>query len=209
MSWLPDSASFHEQVQACFVAYRGRGLALSEKDLVLVDRWADAQVPVEVVARGIKKAVEALGWDQPEHERVRGLSACRRHVDAEIEKYLKQTAGRGDADAPVESFLAVRHKKLLGALRKLAKDQPALGAAAARLGALPEPTDFDQAERHETLVLVMLLRAAPFAQRLECLQKARAFVQKSQPMTSAARHEALRFHLAAQARSALSLPPFW
>lgn len=211
MSWLPDSASFHEQVQACFVAFRGRGVALSEQDLVLVDGWAEAQVPVEVVVRGIKKAVEALGWDQPQTERVRGLRACRRHVDAEIAKYLKQSAGRtADGDAPAESFLVTRHKKLVAALRKVAKDQPALAPCTERLTArLREPADFDDAERHEALVLFALLRASAFSVRRECLLRARSFVQKSQLMTSHARHEALRFHRAAQARAALSLPSFW
>ncbi len=211
MSWLPDSASFHEQVQACFVAYRGRGVALSEKDLVLVDGWAEAHVPVEVVARGIKKAVEALGWDQLETERVRGLSACRRHVDAEIAKYLRQAAGKTEeASAPTESFLVARHAKLLAVLRKLARERPTLSACAVRLErTLAEPADFDAGERNEALVLFALLRASPFGLRRECLQRARAFVQKHQFMTSQARREALRFHRAALARTTLSLPSFW
>ncbi|MBL9038439.1 MAG: hypothetical protein JNG84_07995, partial [Archangium sp.] len=63
MSLLPDSASFHERVQDCFVAYRGRGVSLSPADYDLVEAWAATEVPFEVVARGIRKAAEAALWD--------------------------------------------------------------------------------------------------------------------------------------------------
>ena len=41
MSLLPDSATFHERVQDCFVAYRGHGVSLSAVDLEILDAWAE------------------------------------------------------------------------------------------------------------------------------------------------------------------------
>ena len=63
MSLLPEAASFHELVQDCFLAFRGAGLMLSPLDAELIDAWAADGVPVEVVARGIRRAAEAALFD--------------------------------------------------------------------------------------------------------------------------------------------------
>jgi hypothetical protein len=117
MSLLPDSATFHERVQALFVTYRGRGVSLSPEDMELVDRWADAEVPFEVVARGIRLAAEKALWDAPEGTgQLRFLRACRRTVDAELAKYQKRAAGK--TEAPEASLLETRHHKLVLLVRR-------------------------------------------------------------------------------------------
>jgi len=213
MSLLPDSASFHERVQDCFVSYRARGLSLSPKDVELVEAWASTGVPFEVVARGIRKAADAALWDAPQGEAVlRSLGACRRHVDAEIAKYLKRSAGRTEAPeaAPEEAFHLARHKKLRAALKKLAKEQPGLAAPVSGwLGRLPPPADFDAANRQEELVWALLARALPFPSRLPLLRQALGLVQKAGAMSAQARRESLRFHRAALVRHELSVPAFW
>src|SRR5689334_3401938 len=87
MSLLPESASFEEMVQDCFLAHRGAGLMLSPLDVELVMAWGDDGVPFEVVARGIRKAAEKALWDaRPGEPALRSLRACRRDVEAEIKK---------------------------------------------------------------------------------------------------------------------------
>lgn len=212
MSLLPNDASFHERVQDCFATYRGRGLALSAADLDLVDAWADADVPFDVVARGIRKAAEAALFDAPEGGgRLRSLRACRRAVDAEIARYLKRSVGRGAApDAPPQTpFLLARHQKLRGTLQKLARDEPSVADAVARLAALPAPTDFQTSERQESLVLATLLRALPGPERLAVLREASRLVADVAPTSPAARRDSLRFHRGALVRRRLALPAFW
>jgi hypothetical protein len=201
MSLLPDDATFHERVQALFVTYRGRGVSLSPEDVELVDRWAEAQVPFEVVARGVRLAAEKALWDAPEGEgQLRFLRACRRAVDAEQAKYLKRTAGR--TEAPEASWLTARHRKLVAVVRRLAKERPAL----ARLS-LPAVAHPDAQSRQEHLVLAAVVRTLPFAERLALVREARALA--SRLATVEARRSAARFHRDALVKRRLDLPPLW
>jgi hypothetical protein len=207
MSLLPDSATFHERVQDCFVAYRGHGVSLSAVDLDILDAWAEAEVPFEVVARGLRKAAEAALWDAAEGEgRLRSLRACRRQVDAEIGKYVSRTAGRTTEASPedAEPFHVTRHKKLVAAIKKATK--PGVPAWVARL---PVPEDFAGGDRQELLAFNLLLRALPFPKRTSLLREARLLVEKVSAMSAATKRESLRFHRAALVRQAWAMPALW
>lgn len=211
MSLLPDSATFHEQVEACFVAYRGRGVSLSANDVQLVDAWAAAEVPVEVVARGLRKAAEAALWDAVEGEgQLRTLRAARRHVEAEMAKYLKRSAGStATTEAPTEPYAVTRHRKLGLVLKRLARQHPALASTAAWVAAQPPPADFQAGNRLEELALVRLLRALSFTERTSLLREARRLVENAPSMSAGARRESLRFHRAALVRHRWDVPAFW
>jgi hypothetical protein len=210
MSLLPHDASFHERVQDLFAAFRGVGVSLSGIDVELVEEWANAGAPFEVVARGIRRAAETAWMDAPEDERgLRSLKACRQAVKRELEKYARASAGRtedGDVPAPLH---VVRHRKLVAALRKIAREVPSLAATVERLLALEHPADFDEAQWHQDLAHAALLRALPFLERIDLLHHARQLVQKAPPMSARARQESRRLHRAALLRRALSLPAFW
>lgn len=214
MSLLPDDATFHEQVQECFVAYRGRGVSLSGADLEVLDAWAEAGVPVEIVARGIRKAAEAALWDAPEGDgQLRSLRACKRAVDAEIAKYLKRAAGKTEpakSAEPEVPFHLARHQRLRAALKKIVKTHGAIAPAIEKLiSALREPDDFDAANRQEELALAVLTRALPYEERHALLREAARLVEKAQAASRSARRESLRFHRAALVRHRLGLPAFW
>lgn len=204
MSLLPDDATFHERVQDLFTAYRGRGLALSADDVELVQGWADAQVPFEVVARGIRVAAERAVFDAPDGEgNLRFLRACRKTVEAELTKYLKRAAGKTGAGEAEEALHLTRHKKLKTIVKKLGERWPRLTALT-----LARPHDFAASERQEHLVIAACLRALPFSDRLALLREAR-LLRGDQKTSVAARRESLRFHRAALARHRLDLPSFW
>lgn len=207
MSLLPDSATFHERVQALFVVFRGHGVSLSSADLELLDGWAEAEVPFEVVARGIRKAAEAALWDAAAGEgQLRSLKACRRAVDTEISRWVATSAGR-TADATgeaAEPFHLTRHKKLVAAIKKATKPR-----ALAWLERLPAPTDFGDADRQEALALLLLVRALPFDRRSALLREAHRLVEKAGAMSAATRRESLRFHRTALARQAWAMPALW
>lgn len=207
MSLLPDTATFHERVQDCFVAYRGHGVSLSAVDLEILDAWAAADVPFEVIARGLRKAAENALWDAAEGEgRLRSLKGCRRDVDAEIAKWVARTAGRTEEPTTevAEPFHVTRHKKLVAAIKKATK--PNVPGWLARL---PVPDDFGGGDRQEALVFHLLLRALPFPKRRTLLREARLVVEKAKAMSAATKRESLRFHRAALARQAWAMSALW
>ena len=211
MSLIPDNATFHERVQDCFVAYRGRGVSLSSTDFDLVDAWFATGVPFEVVARGIRKAAEDALWDAPNGEpSLRFLSWCKRAVNGEIDKYVKRAAGQTETAArgqpKLEPFHLARHQKLVAALKKLGKSRPEL---VAWLPALKAPNDLSHADVNEAWALAKLLHALPYPARSPLLREARRLVQNTPSLSAAARKESLRFHRAALVRRELSLPTFW
>jgi hypothetical protein len=169
MSLLPDDATFHERVQDLFSTYRGRGVALSADDVELVHQWAEAGVPFEVVARGIRTAAERALFDAPEGQgQLRFLRACKKSVDAELARYLKRAAGQTSAAAAQSAFHEERHQKLVKAVKKLARELPAVGRVS-----LPVPKDFAESDRQEQLVLAALVRALPFPERLQLVREAK------------------------------------
>lgn len=204
MSLLPDDATFHEKVQDLFATFRGRGVALSSDDVELVQQWAQAEVPFEVVARGIRAAAERALFDAPGGDgNLRFLRACRRTVDAELAKYLKRAAGKtatGDAE---EALHLTRHKRLTALVKKLGLARPAL-----RRLTLKAPHDFAAADRNEHLVLAALVRTLPFPERLALLREARGLVGELRA-SAATRRDSLRFHRGALVRRRLDLPSFW
>lgn len=206
MSLLPDTASFHERVQDCFVTYRGHGVSFSAVDLDLVDVWAELQVPFEVVARGIRKAAEAALWDAPDQEGVglRSLKATKKYVEQEISKYQRTSAGRTTSAVAEEPFHVQRHKKLLASLKKATKP-----STPRWVDALPVPADFDAADRQESISLLLLLRALPFERRLTLLREARSLMEKAPSFSAATQRVSLQFHRAALARQAWNLPGLW
>ncbi|MBE2248782.1 MAG: hypothetical protein IAE78_04470 [Myxococcus sp.] len=204
MSLLPDDATFHERVQDLFTTYRGRGVSLSSDDVDLVQQWAEAEVPFEVVARGIRTAAERAVFDAAEGQgQLRFLRACRKTVDAELAKYLKRAAGKTEARAATEALHLERHKKLLRVVKRLAVERPALRALTLRV-----PDDFAQADRQEHLVLAALARTLPFVERVTLLREARR-LSGGLLATAGARRDALRLHRGALVRHRLDVPSFW
>ncbi len=208
MSFLPDSATFHERVQACFVAYRGRGVALSAKDVDLLDEWARAEVPFEVVARGIRRAAEVAAFDAVEGETLMSLRGCKRQVDSEIQKFVKRSIGKGAPEDTQPLHLA-RHQKLTAALKKFAKENEGFRRLLTIAQQLPEPADLAAADRQEHLVNALLIRASPPEVRARVLTVARRHLLRAMPVSRAARLEALRFHRSAVLRGSLDVPNFW
>jgi hypothetical protein len=189
VSVLPESASFAELVQECFVAFRGQGLMLSALDAQLVTEWASLEVPFEVVARGIRRAAEKAQFDaRPGETGLKSLRACRREVDKEIAHFRARSAGKGSAPAakqsrPWSALAGAREELLVKAEAALARIDP---------GAL------DAGDR----AAAALIRAMPFAERVAllrtCSSRSVAF-----PMSWRARRLARRFHRAQALREHL------
>jgi hypothetical protein len=85
-------ASYYQAVEEYFVSRRGDPLFLSNADWNLVRRWRRAGVPLRVVLRGIRDALDAhaLGWSRD--RKVGSLAYCAREVDAARERWERALA---------------------------------------------------------------------------------------------------------------------
>jgi hypothetical protein len=90
-------AAYYQAVEEYFVSRRGEPLFLSNADWHLVRKWKAAGLPLRVVLRGIRDALDAHahGWsrDRP----VRSLAYCSHEVEAARERWERAlTLGRDD-----------------------------------------------------------------------------------------------------------------
>ena len=74
-------------VEEYFVSRRGEPLILSNADWTLVRKWRLAGIPLRVVLRGIRDALDAhaLGWSR--ERKVGSLAYCAREVEAARERW--------------------------------------------------------------------------------------------------------------------------
>jgi hypothetical protein len=89
----PDlEASYYQAVEEYFVSRRGDPLFLSNADWNLVRRWRLAGLPLRVVLRGIRDALDAhaLGWSRD--RKVGSLAFCAREVDTARERWERALA---------------------------------------------------------------------------------------------------------------------
>jgi hypothetical protein len=100
----PDAA-YYQAVEEYFVSRRGEPLFLSNADWHLVRKWKTAGLPLRVVLRGIRDALDshAHGWsrDRP----VRSLAYCSHEVDAARERWERALAVQADDGLSAASVL--------------------------------------------------------------------------------------------------------
>jgi hypothetical protein len=104
-------AAYYQAVEEYFVSRRGDPLFLSNADWNLVRRWRLAGLPLRVVLRGIRDALDAHAHGWSRDRKVGSLSYCAGEVDAARERWERALAlGREEGlDVP-------------GALRAFATD---------------------------------------------------------------------------------------
>ena len=104
-------AAYYQAVEEYFVSRRGDPLFLSNADWTLVRRWKTAGLPLRVVLRGIRDALDAHAHGWSRDRKVGSLSYCAREVDAARERWERALAigreeGGGGADAALAGFAA-------------------------------------------------------------------------------------------------------
>lgn len=103
------SPAYLAEVEQAFITRAGRGLMLSPHDRGLVERWARAGVPADVVVQGISNAFERAG-----NRRVRGLGYTVPAVEDAIKAWQSRHVGRID-----ESGATTAHDEMEHALAEL------------------------------------------------------------------------------------------
>lgn len=84
----PDpEAAYYQAVEEYFVSRRGDPLILSNADWHLVRKWRTAGLPLRVVLRGIRDALDAHAHGWSRDRKVRSLSYCTHEVEAARERW--------------------------------------------------------------------------------------------------------------------------
>ena len=85
-------AAYYQAVEEYFVSRRGDPLFLSNAEWNLVRRWRLAGLPLRVVLRGIRDALDAHAHGWSRERKVTSLSYCAREVDAARERWERALA---------------------------------------------------------------------------------------------------------------------
>ena len=84
---VDPEAAYYQAVEEYFVSRRGDPLFLSNADWNLVRKWRLAGLPLRVVLRGIRDALDAHAHGWSRDRKVGSLSYCAREVDAARERW--------------------------------------------------------------------------------------------------------------------------
>jgi hypothetical protein len=118
-------AEYFQAVEEYFVSRRGDPLFLSNAEWNLVRKWRMAGVPLRVVLRGIRDALDAHAHSWSRDRKVRSLAYCSAEVDAARERWERALAlGREpglDGSAALAGFaVALERARGLGARSRAA-----------------------------------------------------------------------------------------
>lgn len=93
-------------------------MLLAPKEWTLIREWYEAQIPVEVVIRGIDRAFERKTTS--DDREISSLLYCRRLVKSEFKKHLKSLEGKQQSAPPEAQNVAQYLERLADSLGKSA-----------------------------------------------------------------------------------------
>lgn len=102
---VDPEAAYYQTVEEVFVSRRGDPLFLSNADWNLVRKWRVAGIPLRVVLRGVRDALDshAHGWSRD--RKVGSLAYCAREVEAARERWERALAFGSDPGLDAASTL--------------------------------------------------------------------------------------------------------
>ncbi len=159
---MDPEAAYYQTVEEVFASLRGDPLFLTNPDWLLVRRWREVGIPLRIVLRGIRDALEAHAHSWGRHRKVKSLAYCAPEVEAAHQHWQRAVAGGGEA---------VDHAQVLLGFAHTLENARGLGAAAQR-----EAAQLSEALREKAQEGLDLMTAEPWLQRrerrlLECLQE--------------------------------------
>jgi hypothetical protein len=156
-------AAYYQTIEEFFVSRRGDPLFLSNADWRLIRKWRQAEIPLRVVLRGIKDALDGHAHSWGRHRKVGSLAYCANEVEAAFDRWRRALdlgeepsldVARGLAQiaqslrgatglGPRSSAIVARVGRDLAELREpaLSELEPRLAAAEAELVAAIEEED--------------------------------------------------------------------
>jgi hypothetical protein len=98
-------AEYYQAVEEYFVSRRGAPLILSNAEWNLVRKWRLAGLPLRIVLRGVRDALDAHAHGFDRDRRVRSLAYCANEVEAAGERWRRALALGGEHGGSVAQAL--------------------------------------------------------------------------------------------------------
>lgn len=163
-----EEAAYYQAVEDYFVSRRGDPLILSNADWNLVRRWRQAGLPLRVVLRGVRDAMDShlLGWSRD--RKVGSLAYCAREVETARERWERALSLGGELDGHTRGALEAMAEALE---RAELPDERSRGLAAEIAAAVRSEAPGSLAEltawltRHETRLLAAIHAAEGLERR--------------------------------------------
>jgi hypothetical protein len=92
MAGVDPEAAYYQAVEEYFVSRRGDPLFLSNADWNLVRKWRLAGLPLRIVLRGIRDALDAHAHGWSRERKVKSLAYCAPEVDVAAERWQRALA---------------------------------------------------------------------------------------------------------------------
>jgi hypothetical protein len=105
--------NYFTEVEDYFQQKRGTGMLLSTLDWALIDTWRQAEIPLEIVFRGIDATFEKWDKRRVKTRRINGLAYCLQEVLTAFEEHKEIAVGKGSSTvrAPREELFSSQELK--------------------------------------------------------------------------------------------------
>jgi hypothetical protein len=101
---LPEAA-YYQSIEEFFVSRRGDPLFLSNADWHQIRKWRETGIPLRVVLRGIRDALDGHAHSWSRDRKVGSLAYCKQEIEAAYERWARALAQGGEAAPDTTSVL--------------------------------------------------------------------------------------------------------
>jgi hypothetical protein len=109
---VDPEAEYFQSVEEYFVERRGDPLLLSNADWLLIRRWRRAGIPLRIVLRGIRDALDGHAHSWGRKRKVGSLRYCEREVEAARERWGRALQMGQDGELTQAAHLADLARRL-------------------------------------------------------------------------------------------------
>lgn len=104
---MDPEAAYYQTVEEVFVSLRGDPLFLSNPDWLLVREWRQQGIPLRIVLRGLRDALDSHAHSWGRQRKVKSLAYCASEVEAAHQRWRRAvTSGAEAAPSPAQTLLA-------------------------------------------------------------------------------------------------------
>jgi hypothetical protein len=171
MTAADPEAAYYQTIEEYFVEHRGDPLFLSNADWHLIRKWRQAGIPLRVVLRGIRDALDGHAHSWSRTRKVGSLAYCEQEVEVARERWERALSLDSEAGPDTAQVLSAFASSLEGARGLGARGSAAARAMAAELRAKAGSlADLEPWLMERETRLVESLRAEMDAARLAALE---------------------------------------
>ncbi len=104
---MDPEAAYYQTVEEVFVSLRGDPLFLSNPDWLLVRQWRGEGIPLRIVLRGIRDALDSHAHSWGRRRKVKSLAYCASEVEAAHQRWRRAVASGSEAAlGPAQALVA-------------------------------------------------------------------------------------------------------